>query len=1317
MTSIQSTVEVAGKDASESDLPRELQIDAIRCDLELLLIKFKLRYEKSSEKVAADLRGVPPLSGRLIWARQIESRLSSLMRRMETLLGPEGWSSLREGKELREMCDEMRSYLSIDHLFQDWVHFQLRKVKGITPETAVLEVKTDQDQVRILRVAFDSNLVLLMKEVRFLERLLPDMNSNKTIPLTIRTLASQASLHYPVYIAIETTLSSFHKIMLEINPQNETLLAASLSAVRSVISTAMTPETTMITWNSPEILLWVRQFTDAVNDLQDDVSSICRTLRIVECLLEQLSSCKYDENNFLSLYQKLQSIVDNMQSSRYSNVYNWVVSLNVRVADIIQDRLRRAGHAWTVAFTQRFAIEPVEPVLKEDEVIMSQMRHELIIVGQKIILNGTLESSRGFYITHYHNHISILTRIPVVFLSSSDCIRDREQVPLDHSFIMDRFDKESSQKPYLAIEKALSDVRIWCEGWIKYEKLWLIPVARLRDILTEDLTKWTELSENIWSARNDLYRANEEVLFGPLVISSRQLAMKIGARYDFLQAEVQTRLMGLYKSAVEGFSSDFRAFKEEFEKVYLDGSLKDIIGSVPIVTQLKSPIEILESSLTNLLSAQKTLRKECSQCNEEWILLDTMLESFHISKAALSRQVVYLEEHREELLARIQEEGAGLEQRKMLLLSAWEERKQSFNTLQPEEVLQSLKQILVSSRSLEAAQAAALHAAVALKGSSRPPDTRLEELLEEIDAQQISWTVLSASTTALDILSSELFQQSDPVLVRRRLENILADIAILPDSIRFTGFCEQLEKKLSERLAMHLLIRDLHSEVLKERHWRAILSLLDLHVFQGEVTLGMLWKFPLSQMMSKVNTILTCAEGEFAIEKFLTTIRDYWETIDLMVVQRDAVCIIAGWDSILTMMEDHGASLVSMQHSPYFATFEQIHEEVLLWETRITSLRAILLAVVEVQRTWSYLRGIFQNADIMVQLPSQYSTFQSIDSEFCKFIKRVQGYPTCLGLLKHDHLLRQLENWNAAMILIQKSLIDYLDSKRELFPRYYFVNNNDLVEILGSSNQPMRVASHLGGMYSAVVGIQVATLPAGVISGGQSVSHVCSREGEAVELFTPVDGGASPTVWLELLDREVVQTLLSLLQKSMQEFYLTVSELTTWVDHFPAQICLLATQLDWCASCERNFAGLFIKSVLQDIETKLKTLSEKVLVSMSVNLRRKCEQLITELVHQRDVTRILITNKVLSGSAFGWRYNLRVYDKKEEVGSRGLLVQMSNASFKYGFEYQGISERLVQTPLTDRCYFTLTQALYLRMGGCSFGPAGKIVCRSDHLKP
>ncbi|KAJ1563185.1 Dynein heavy chain 10, axonemal [Cladochytrium tenue] len=72
-------------------------------------------------------------------------------------------------------------------------------------------------------------------------------------------------------------------------------------------------------------------------------------------------------------------------------------------------------------------------------------------------------------------------------------------------------------------------------------------------------------------------------------------------------------------------------------------------------------------------------------------------------------------------------------------------------------------------------------------------------------------------------------------------------------------------------------------------------------------------------------------------------------------------------------------------------------------------------------------------------------------------------------------------------------------------------------------------------------------------------------------------------------------------------------------------------------------------------------------------------------------------------SEFEWESQLRFYWDRT---ANELLVRQCNGVFDYGYEYMGLNGRLVITPLTDRCYLTLTQALSMKLGGAPAGPAG-----------
>ncbi|RYY34772.1 hypothetical protein EON62_02995, partial [archaeon] len=103
-------------------------------------------------------------------------------------------------------------------------------------------------------------------------------------------------------------------------------------------------------------------------------------------------------------------------------------------------------------------------------------------------------------------------------------------------------------------------------------------------------------------------------------------------------------------------------------------------------------------------------------------------------------------------------------------------------------------------------------------------------------------------------------------------------------------------------------------------------------------------------------------------------------------------------------------------------------------------------------------------------------------------------------------------------------------------------------------------------------------------------------------------------------------------------------------------------------------------------------------------LQRKCVvAILIAGVHARDVVQRLLDDRVAGREAFQWQSQLRMYLEPE---SGQVLARHALCTLPYGFEYEGCSARLVITPLTERCWLTLSTAMRLRLGAAPAGPAG-----------
>jgi dynein heavy chain 1 len=426
---------------------------------------------------------------------------------------------------------------------------------------------------------------------------------------------------------------------------------------------------------------------------------------------------------------------------------------------------------------------------------------------------------------------------------------------------------------------------------------------------------------------------------------------------------------------------------------------------------------------------------------------------------------------------------------------------------------------------------------------------------------------------------------------------------------------------------------------------------------------------------------------------------------------------VKGWDDLFAKCGENLNSLAAMKFSPYYKVFE---EDASHWEDRLNRVHVTFDVWIDVQRQWVYLEGIFAgNADIKQLLPVESSRFQNINSEFLSLMKKVSKSPYVMDVLNIANLQKSLERLADLLTKIQKALGEYLERERAAFPRFYFVGDEDLLELIGNSRDVVRVQKHFRKMFAGLHSLKLS-------EDMSTITGINSKEGESITLRKPISFARNPKIndWLSMLELEMKQSLAVSTAEATQEFaslFKTTFDRTqflSFLNRFPAQVVVLATQIIWTRSVEEALSKETAKNeslgiVHDGIEHVLQALAETVLFDLEVIQRKKCEHLITEMVHQRDVIVGLLKNSVSSSDDFHWLYQMRFYLVPGAEILENLVVRMADASFFYGYEYLGVGERLVQTPLTDRCFLTLTQALSQRLGGSPFGPAGTGIQRRN----
>ncbi|XP_042345657.1 dynein axonemal heavy chain 11 [Plectropomus leopardus] len=576
----------------------------------------------------------------------------------------------------------------------------------------------------------------------------------------------------------------------------------------------------------------------------------------------------------------------------------------------------------------------------------------------------------------------------------------------------------------------------------------------------------------------------------------------------------------------------------------------------------------------------------------------------------------------------------------------------------------------------------------------------------EITVLKELWDIVVFVQTSVENWTMTKWRQINVDQMDAELRRFAKDIRRLDKEARVWDVYCGLDLYVKNLLTSLRVVSQLQNLAIRERHWAQLIrtTKMDFTV-TDRTTLENLLALQLHLLEDEVRNIVDKAVKEMAIEKVVTEITKTWASVELSYEDHyeTSVPLLKCDEELIEILEDHQVQLQGIFQSKHVHHFLL---QVVELQKQLTVADSVLMVWMEVQKTWAYLESIFKGCDDICQkLPADAHRFQVIDAEFQELMLDSAKTKNVIEATNKPLLFEKLENLQRRLALCEKALAEYLETKRLAFPRFYFISSADLLDILSKGSRPREVTVHLSKLFDNMSDLEFAKNEQ--LDNPKLAVGMYSKEREYVPFQTECCCYGPVEAWLTTLEGSMKECVRGHLSEAVSVYEDRPRE--QWILDYPAQVALTGSQIWWSSDMELVFKRLEegFESALKDYNKKqisqLNLLIGMLLGELSSGDRQKIMTLCTIDVHARDIVASLIAQKVTTSQAFQWLSQLRHCWHEQQ---HHCFVNICDAQFLYSYEYLGNTPRLVITPLTDRCYITLTQSLHLTMSGAPAGPAG-----------
>jgi dynein heavy chain len=1277
----------------------------------------------------------PKVAGAIAWSHSLFERIKKTIVRFQSL---QEMVSSDQGRAVTRkyltVAKTMRSYE--ESLYHQWcLTVESNSLQYLKNHILVRDIPIEGLNPLVkdkISVNFRPELKEIIKETKYLDKM------NLSVPEAALNVTLQEDKYYNLVESLNSMIRSYNEVMEPLDQTERKLFSSQINELRRV----MKPGFTRLNWNSlgiPEYLQKcnheITKFSSLVNQTRKNSASINRAIeQIVHAILvveppagEVMDAHEYFDllnthrSNVLEqlvasyrsigpLLMKTESLVANTNTGaskalkeyyaywerKVFNGLNYMVVNNLQLLESLFNPKSKSKKSFKKRSTPLFK---VTASLSAPEIIISPMSQEIYKMIFKFV-RSVVDSSKLFH--RWMNGTCIITPPQkvsdedemVVFTYHSDLVLNPNIIGLVNQLSV-------------SINKSFTEIHKWIDVWRKYRPLWKVDkVVTLEKFALkrptpihydEKLMFYAKLAKDVESQN-----AMKDIDFVRVIASSLQQAIhheatgwvnSIGENLNTVCSEnlkkMEDRFFQYEKDITRNPQSlddltfvlnviaDIRASSEEIELKYLD-----IIESYRTLKMYNVQIDPQEHVRANALPSEWERMLATAKVTDHKLI--PVKEKFSIQTQDQVKQFKKtIHAFKEEFIingpgAQNQDMDKGVE-----LLKASHETIAKYSTT---------REALVKAEKL-----------FNLSISAYPELFEIEHMLKDLD---LIYSLYSDVKNAIVGWSKTLWANLDISVLNKGMETFGLRLKKLPKELKQMPPYNAVAEKIVTFRDSIPLFSDLKNEALRERHWKQLMDITGktFDMNPETFTLEKLFSMNLSSHSEKIGEIVGGAMKELAIENALKDIENTWKNLKFSVVKyskgtEDRGFILGAIDEITMTLDDNAMSLQSMSASRFVVAFQAAVQQ---WEKILSRIGEVAEVWMVVQRKWMYLESIFIGAgDIRMQLPEEAAKFDRIDKTFKKLMAETAKHNLVVEACNAEGRLELLHGLSDDLEACQKSLSDYLQSKRNSFPRFYFISDEELLSILGS-HDPRNVQEHIIKMFDNVLKLQFGTG-----KNEKSVVGMASSEGEILNFNRPCIAEGRVEEWMTAVEVEMKKSNRSLTKEAI--FHYASMDRLQWIQQYLGMVGLVGSQVWWTWEVEDVFQRikggnkLAMKKYSKALGDQLEQLVICVRSDLTPNDRKKINSQIIIDVHARDIVDRFVRDSIMDANEFEWESQLRFYWDREVDE---LIAIQSNGVFDYGYEYMGLNGRLVITPLTDRCYLTLTQALSMKLGGAPAGPAG-----------